>query len=81
MVYYHIHNSLPLVPILNWMNPVHALQSYFFQIYFINITYPITQAYFFLPVSMIQLFLPKLYIYFSCLPFVLRVVIISSSFM
>ena len=32
-VYHHIHNSLPLVPVLSRTNPVHAFQLHLFKIY------------------------------------------------
>jgi hypothetical protein len=33
-LHYRVHMSLPLVPTLNYFNPVHSLTYYFFKIYF-----------------------------------------------
>jgi hypothetical protein len=33
-VYYRVHKSLPLVPILRHTNSVHKIQSYFFKVDF-----------------------------------------------
>jgi hypothetical protein len=56
-VHYHAHNSRPLIPILNKMNPVHALPLHFSKIHFIIIL-PI-YTHFFQMVPFLQISSPK----------------------
>jgi hypothetical protein len=33
-IHYSVHKSLPLLPVLRWVNPVHTIPSYFYKIHF-----------------------------------------------
>jgi hypothetical protein len=66
---FQVHKSPPLMPIPSQRNPVHTLQSYFFNVH-LNII--LTYTFRFLIISFLQVLLQKLYMQRSSLPFLLH---------